>query len=469
VFLISLYLRPMNATKYILLILVLFLVQGAVKSQSAENFKLLHHWKVDSLQGSFLYDNTYNEIWGITNKGREYAVIGSTYGTHFIDVTDPASFGEVDAVQGAFSNRLVVHRDYKDYKGYIYAVCDEGFVNDNSTLQIIDYATLPDSVHVVYDTSEYIRKSHNIFIDTSSARLYAAGSYGLVILSIEDPIKPKFIGLYSDIGVHDLYVRRDTAYLNNGEDMRIVDFTDPMNGKQLYILKDYPEKGYNHNGWLNGKGDTYLFTDETKGTRVKVCSVSDLSNFEIVSYIQPKYSDSSIAHNVVIKEDVAYISYYNDGLQVFDISNPKSPVRVGYYNSGNYDTFAPYMGVWGVYPFLPSGKILYSNMQKGLYVIEPSRGYVLGTEKIPVQTFGVEVYPNPIQDQLNVSLNLEQNKEVLFEVFNLQGIKIRTLLSKPLTKGKHDLQFDFGNEYSPSLYLLQIIVGEKKEVFKLIK
>ena len=95
--------------------------------------------------------------------------------------------------------------------------------------------------------------------------------------------------------------------------------------------------------------------------------------------------------------------------------------------------------------------------------------YVLGTEKIPVQTFGVEVYPNPIQDQLNVSLNLEQNKEVLFEVFNLQGIKIRTLLSKPLTKGKHDLQFDFGNEYSPSLYLLQIIVGEKKEVFKLIK
>ena len=42
---------------------------------------------------------------------------------------------------------------------------------------------------------------------------------------------------------------------------------------------------------------------------------------------------------------------------------------------GYYDTFEPnhhdsYMGAWGVYPFLPSGNILLSDMQTGLYVFE---------------------------------------------------------------------------------------------------
>ena len=456
--------------KKIFLVLFLLLSIPAfqkLNAQSAENYKLLHHWEDTNLKGSFLYNNTYNEIWGIVNKGREYAVIGSTFGTHFIDVTDSSSFKEVDNVRGQFSNELVVHRDYKDYKGYVYAVCDEGF---SSTLQIIDCSTLPDSVHVVYDSNQFIRRSHNIFIDTSSARLYAAGSYGLVILSLADPIKPEFIGLYSDEGVHDVYVRNDTAYLNTGVDMRIVDFTDPMNGKQLYALRDYPEKGYNHNGWLNGSGDTYVFTDETIGTRVKVCSVSDLSNFEIVSYIQPIYSDSSMAHNVLIKEDIAYISYYRDGLQVYDISNPKNPVRIGYYNSGNYDTTALYMGVWGVYPYLPSGKILYSNMQKGLFVLEPSEGYVLGSEEMELLELRVKVYPNPIKDVLNIDLDLGQNEDVLVEVFDAQGKRLAVLMDAFIPKGNSQQKFDIGNSLNfCSVYILQVQVGERIERFKILR
>jgi choice-of-anchor B domain-containing protein len=457
----------MNHTKSILLLLLVFAYQGTINAQSAQNFKLLYKWEDSSLKGSWLYDNTYNEIWGVENNGREYAVIGSTFGTHFIDVTDSSSFKEVDRVKGGANGPWVVHRDYKDYKGYLYAVCDEG---NNSALQIIDYSTLPDSVHVAYDTNEFIIKSHNIYIDTASARLYAAGGYGLKIFSLENPIKPKLIGEYTGDGVHDLYVRDDTGYLNCGTSLRIIDFTDPVNEVQLFVLNDYPEKGYNHNGWLNASGDTYLFTDETKGTRIKVCSVSDLSNFEIVSMIQPIYSDSSIAHNVVIKEDIAYISYYNDGTQVFDISNPKAPERIGYYNSGNYDTFAPYMGVWGVYPFLPSGKILVSNMQKGLLVLESTPGYVLGREKIPAIAVGIEVYPNPIQEELNVSISLKQNEQVLMEVFDIQGKKLRTLMDSPMVKGENALKFNLGKElYPDSIYLLHITIAGRTEVNKIVR
>ena len=50
---------------------------------------LLYNWQDTSLVGSWMYDNTYNECWGVYINEREIAIIGSTDGTHFFDVTDP--------------------------------------------------------------------------------------------------------------------------------------------------------------------------------------------------------------------------------------------------------------------------------------------------------------------------------------------------------------------------------------------
>lgn len=71
--------------------------------------------------------------------------IDSTLGTHIFDVTDPVNSTEVAFIQGAATG--VIHRDYKDYQGYLYAVADEG----PSTLQIIDLNSLPNSAPLVYD------------------------------------------------------------------------------------------------------------------------------------------------------------------------------------------------------------------------------------------------------------------------------------------------------------------------------
>jgi len=71
----------------------------------------------------------------------------------------------------------------------------------------------------------------------------------------------------------------------------------------------------------------------------------------------------------MIKDNLVYLSYYQDGLQVFDISDPSNPIRIAYY-----DTYMPvntggYAGAWGVYAFLPSGRILISDVQSGLFVL----------------------------------------------------------------------------------------------------
>ena len=66
-----------------------------------------------------------------------------------------------------------------------------------------------------------------------------------------------------------------------------------------------------------------------------------------------------------------------DGLYAYDISNPASPLLLGYFDtywqntSGTYPS-PGYAGAWGAYPYLPSGNILVNDMQNGLFVLDPS-------------------------------------------------------------------------------------------------
>ena len=90
--------------------------------------------------GSWAYDNTYNEIWGFEINNHEFAVIGSTAGTHIFDVSNVQNIYETAFISGAYTGGGVIHRDYHDFDGYLYAVCDEG---SSSTLQIIDIVICP--------------------------------------------------------------------------------------------------------------------------------------------------------------------------------------------------------------------------------------------------------------------------------------------------------------------------------------
>ncbi|MEL6926496.1 MAG: hypothetical protein AAFO94_20810, partial [Bacteroidota bacterium] len=167
----------------------------------AVQLPLLGQWQDTTLVGSRMFDNTYNEVWGIARGGKEYAIIGSTEGTHFIDVTNPAEASEVFFVEGGTSGEAIIHRDYHDYGCYLYAVADEG---SNSTLQIIDLSDLPNSIEVVYDSKELIRRAHNIFIDSSAARLYAMATMdganwyeAIKIYDLSNPANPVLMAEYS--------------------------------------------------------------------------------------------------------------------------------------------------------------------------------------------------------------------------------------------------------------------------------
>ena len=407
------------------------------------NTTLEYHWQDTSLVGSFTYNNTYNEIWGVTLNGYEFAVIGSTAGTHIFDITNTNNSYEAAFIPGSFTGGGVIHRDYHDYAGYLYIVCDEG---SSSTLKIVDISNLPNSINIVFDSNNLFTNAHNIFIDTATAKLYVCAvkhttpnnfSSAMEIYSLANPTNPILIYTYNDVGhVHDAYVRNDTAYLNCGFDgLRIVDFStigsvNPITPTELASLPitSYPDGGYNHSGWLNDDGTIYAMQDENHGYDIKIFDVSDFNNIQVSSVLNSGVNQNSMAHNGIIKGDYLYVAYYHDGLRVFDISNPSNPIQINYYDTYLPSDHISYRGAWGVYPYLNSGNILVSDMQTGLYVL---KCHNTQTSSFEHDFKDILIYPNPSSNYFYINKNDAQSLalynllgEVVLEIKNLQENKI---------------------------------------------
>lgn len=430
---------------------------------------LLGNWSDSTLVGSSAYNNTYNEVWGLTNNGMEYAVIGSTFGTHILDISDPTNPRVVVEVKGGSSGAEIIHRDYHDYNGYLFAVADEG---SNSTLQIMDFSYLPDSVHIVYDSKQYLRTTHNIFIDTSTAIMYACISRGdqapwtaLRLFDISDPGNPSVLANYDEFDgyrisqVHDMYIRDHIAFLNCGPSGFVMaDFSDPLAPVTLAILEtdDYPQSGYNHSGWLSDDGNIYYMADENWGADIKVMDVSQLPEITVIDTIDAE-SDSpySIPHNQIVHNGFLFGSHYYDGLQVWDIRDPYNITRVLHYPTSNITPRASYEGAWGVYPFLPSGVVLVSDMQNGLFILGIPLDLV-GTDEPDTFTSNIDLVPNPSDGRFRI-LNEGDQIERIF-LWNAKGEFVRELQYQDM----YNLDLENG------VYYVQIIDGHQLLTKKLL-
>ncbi|HMQ49563.1 MAG TPA: choice-of-anchor B family protein [Saprospiraceae bacterium] len=464
-----------------LLFLPFLLACGLLFGQQEAN--LLGTWNDPELEGSFAYDNTYNEIWGLAINGHEYAIIGSTAGTHFIDVTDPTQPFEAHFVAGAQQGGVVVHRDYHDYNGYLYAVCDEGA----SSLQIIDFRGLPDAIEVVYDSATKIQTAHNIFIDTATAKLYVfamdggpQGYSAMRIYDISDPLNLVYRGEFNNFGglqvghVHDGYVRDDIAFLNSGgSGFAIMNFADPSTPEAIATLTDYPFRGYNHSGWLSDDARYYYMADENHGYDLKILDVSDPCELQVVGTFDAEVANvTSIPHNQLVACNYLYVSYYYDGLRVYDISDPVNPELTLYYDTYSAANGSNYKGAWGVFPFLPSGNILISDMQSGLFVFEgPSDGcdpianlrpvdiscLEVNAIKDHTQDSGIQIFPQPASELIQVSLTLPKSQEkVNAQLLDINGRSVQRFENVSLQEGQQTLTFDLGTGISAGVYYLQL-------------
>lgn len=461
-----------NKLKFILLI---WLLSGATLQAQSDKVNLLDHWFNPNLPRLNGYQ-IWNDLTGYTDTitGKEYIIAGSTDSIYFFDISNPSNIVLVDVADG--KSKQMVNRDYECYSHYVYCVSDN---RNAGSLQVFDLQYLPDSVHKVYDSDTIAFNTHSIFIEASSKRLYmcinrtkSGKTFAMDIVSLEQPETPVKIGTLEvpDLGgtpafssIHEVFVRNDTAWCSaEYSGLWVFDLRDLTNQRLLSVITNYPENGYNHSSVLDPSGKYLMFTDEVpSGLAIKIFDVSNLSDPKLVSTFES--SALATAHNAYWVGNFAYISYYQDGFVVFDISNPFNPIEAGYYRTLPYPpaNYEGYNGCWGVYPWFPSGTIAVSDMQEGIFTLKPDKSITGVTEKI--NEIQINVYPNPTSGKAQFSIPQQQVKDSYISILNLKG---ELLLHKPTTSPTFEINLE---EYAAGVYILQLSSGNFTYQKKLVK
>jgi len=339
-----------------------------------------------------------NDSWGWTDvtTDKEYVILGLNNGTAFIDISDT----ENPIYLGKLPTRTVSSswRDIKVYNNHAFIVSEA----NAHGLQVFDLNRLssitnpPETFAADAELTDF-GNAHNIIINEDSAYAYAVGtslfSGGPVFINIQNPKAPVLEGGFSDGGYsHDAqvvnykgpdidYTGKEILIGSNGErfginEVVIVDVTDKSNPLKISNIS-YNNEGYTHQGWFTEDQRYFIVGDEldefdgnVSNTRILIFDMLDLDNPVLLSeYFGPT---TAIDHNGYVKGNTYYLANYRAGVRMHDITNIASGAMT---ETGYFDTFptndAPaFNGVWNVYPFFESGKIVVSDIEQGLFILQ---------------------------------------------------------------------------------------------------
>jgi len=315
--------------------------------------------------GKLTYNNNLSDVWAYVDNETEYALVGVQNGVSIVDVSDPKAPKEIQFIEGANATA----RDIKTHQGFAYSTNGK-----EDGLLIINLNELPNKVTVKKFTSKNestFTASHNLYIDEYGF-LYVVGHNispgGVLIFDLKtDSWQPEFAGIYDDNYVHDIFAKENVMYTSEGDRMAIIDAT---NKSDLKILGTQNTYGYTHNSWLSDNGKTLFSTDETSGTWVVAWDVSSPDDIKELGKIQSTAGGEVIPHNTLWFNNFLITSYYTDGLVIFDATHPEALVKVAQIDTAPQFSGDGFNGCWGAYPFLPSGNILATDIEEGLYILK---------------------------------------------------------------------------------------------------
>ena len=347
--------------KYFCLSLSLLLLKFTLFGQNIE------------FRGNVTYNQTLSDIWGWSDGESEFAIVGYERGFSIVDVTDP------DNPEKLFneSGPRTIWRDIKTWGNYAYGI-HENAGSSGVGLAIMDLSGLPGEFNVTYWKNDgtleddYL-SSHNIFIDEKGFAYIVGGNEvtgGVLILDLnEDPENPTVAGMYRERYVHDCFARNDTLWVGevyNGE-FSVIDVSNKA--FPAVLARQETPFEFTHNIWVSDDGKTAFTTDETGGAPVAAYDVSDLDDIRLIDEF--KSGNGVIPHNAHVINDYVVVSYYRDGVVVVDASYPDEMVMTGFYDTAPSYSGNGFNGCWGVFPYLPSGNIIASDMETGLHVLTP--------------------------------------------------------------------------------------------------
>ncbi len=328
-----------------------------------------------TLTDQIAYPQGTSSLWGYIDPedGTEYAAVGTRTGVSIVDLSDPNNVVEIAFKPDAINSNSS-WREVKSYGHYIYSVTEAG-----GGLQVINM-TDPNNVTSTNWAPNIpgvgvLNKIHSITVDEfgylylNGASINSGGSL-IIDVSADDGI-PVYVGKLPPIYCHDSYARNNILYTSDiyVGNFKVYDISDKAN--PILLATQQTPYNFTHNTWLNDAGNVIFTTDEKQFAPVASYDISDLNNIKELDRFRhlPGVANANIPHNVHVWNDWVVTAYYTEGTIIIDGSRPDNLIEVGYFDSFVSQT-AGFFGVWGVYPYFPSGVCIASDMTHGLLVYD---------------------------------------------------------------------------------------------------
>lgn len=424
----------------------------------ASGVALLSRIPVEDFPGS---NTLANDLWGyVSSSGREYALMGLENGTAFVEVSDP----EAPVVVGFVPHVGSCCSDIKVYQQYAYVVNEGNVLAGASGLQIVDLSNIDAGVVTLVNTFSQsgLKRVHNIAINEESGYAYLIGAQsstsngGLFVVDLSDPVNPSFAGAWSDVYVHDAQVVTYTAGPFAGREiafayssiidpmlglidprLRIIDVTN-KSAMALIGSTTYPNAGFAHQGWLSEDRNYVYLNDEFDETSIGVPTttyVIDVGDLTLPTFVTT-FSNGlpSTDHNLTVRGNFIFEANYTSGLRIYKAANPSLIEEVGYFDTYPADDQAGYNGAWSVYADLPSGNVVVSDIQSGLFVLDPSVALCGSLSLFFTEGDRLEL---TIPDPIDIGQPIQWRKDGanLGDDGRISGSTSRTLVIDPLGPG----------------------------------
>ncbi|HUH75594.1 MAG TPA: choice-of-anchor B family protein [Chitinophagales bacterium] len=322
------------------------------------------------LIGQLKYKEELSSIWGYTSpEGKEYALVGTVNGTSIVNISIPAQPKEIHYIKGPSG----YWREIKTWKNYAY------IVHDNSSTEIgvtiVDLSNIDTSIQTFNfkGPNNNLYRAHTLFISEKGyLYLFGGSKSGAVIFNLNyNPTKPEYLGFTSNEYIHDGFIQNDTLWASNVYEgyISVWDVKDPSFPTK--ITQFYTPGRFTHNSWLSDNGQTLFTTDEKNATTVAAFDISDLTDIKLLDEFKIRPDEQSIPHNVHVLNDYLVLSHYTEGVVIADASDPSNIVLAGHYDTSPKFSGGGFYGCWGIYPYFKSELIIASDIETGLYILQP--------------------------------------------------------------------------------------------------
>jgi len=100
--------------------------------------------------------------------------------------------------------------------------------------------------------------------------------------------------------------------------------------------------------------------------------VFDVSDLDAPEYLYPHELETRATdHNLYVRGNLVFAANYSSGLRVLEIGDlaNRELEEIAFFDTFPQNDDVDLWGAWSVYPYLPSGTVIVSDIRNGLFVL----------------------------------------------------------------------------------------------------